>query len=76
MLHVTRGAAQTGLGYGALLHGEAVAIGTHMAADLSFRLGWIQQDVKDRAVSLMRRANLPVELPKGGGMDMDKFLDV
>lgn len=67
---------QTGLGYGKLLHGEAVAIGMHMAADMSCRMGWVEQALVDRTVKLMQQARLPVELPKGGGMDMDKFLTV
>ena len=67
---------QTGLGYGKLLHGEAVAIGMHMAADMSCRMGWVDQELVDRSVALMEKAGLPVELPKGGGMNMDKFLNV
>ena len=67
---------QTGLGYGKLLHGEAVAIGMHMAACMSCRMGWVDQELVDRSVALMGKAGLPVELPKGGGMDMDKFLNV
>lgn len=53
-----------------------MAIGMHMAADMSCRLGWIDQKLVDRSVELMKKAGLPVELPKGGGMDMDKFLNV
>lgn len=48
----------------------------HMAADLSCRLGWVERELVDRSVALMQKAGLPVELPKGGGMDMDKFLNV
>eukprot|EP00903_Cladosiphon_okamuranus_P012199 g11442.t1 len=73
--HTFGHAIETGLGYGKLLHGEAVAIGMHMAADLSCRMGWVDQELVDRSVALMEKAGLPVELPKGGGMDMDKFLD-
>lgn len=36
--HTFGHAIETGTGYGALLHGEAVAIGTVMAADMSVRL--------------------------------------
>lgn len=67
---------KTGLGYGKLLHGEAVAIGMHMAADMSCRMGWIDRQLVDRTIELMAKARLPVELPKGGGMNMDKFLNV
>jgi len=31
------------MGYGVWLHGEAVAAGTMMAADLSQRMGWLTQ---------------------------------
>lgn len=48
----------------------------HMAADMSCRMGWVDQGLVDRSVALMEKAGLPVELPKGGGMDMDKFLNV
>lgn len=73
---LTENLNQTGLGYGKLLHGEAVAIGMHMAADMSCRMGWVDQELVDRSVALMKKAGLPVELPAGGGMDMDKFLTV
>lgn len=65
---------QSGLGYGALLHGEAVSIGTHMAARMSAKMGWIDESLVERTVNLLKKMNLPTELPKGGGMTMDKFL--
>ena len=42
--HTFGHAIETGLGYGQWLHGEAVAAGTIMAADLSRRLGWLTDD--------------------------------
>lgn len=48
----------------------------HMAADMSCRMGWIDRELVDRTVELMEKARLPVELPEGGSMDMDKFLNV
>ncbi len=39
--HTFGHAIETGMGYGAWLHGEAVGTGMCMAADLSFRLGWL-----------------------------------
>lgn len=51
-------------GYGNWLHGEAVAVGTVMAADLSQRLGWISSDDYQRVVRIMKMANLPVEAPQ------------
>jgi 3-dehydroquinate synthetase len=35
-----------------------------MAADMSVRLGWIEPEILDRTVALLKRANLPVEPPK------------
>lgn len=35
-----------------------------MAADMSHRLGWIEQDVLDRTRKLLQRAQLPVEPPQ------------
>ena len=49
---------------GVWLHGEAVAAGTVMAADMSHRLGWIDQDLLDRTRQLLQRAKLPVAPPQ------------
>ena len=49
---------------GVWLHGEAVAAGIIMAADMSHRLGWIDQDLLDRTRRLMQRAKLPIEPPQ------------
>ncbi|CAM9395406.1 unnamed protein product [Chrysoparadoxa australica] len=77
--HTFGHAIETGLGYGVLLHGEAVAIGMHMAAVMSEKLGWIDASLVARTVSIMKACNLPVELPgaSGGGklMNQEKFLD-
>ena len=48
---------------GVWLHGEAVAAGTVMAADMSYRLGWIEKDILDRTVRLLERAKLPIAAP-------------
>jgi 3-dehydroquinate synthase len=61
--HTFGHAVETGLGYGAVLHGEAVAIGTCQAADLSRRLGWLSETDVARIVALLRRARLPVTPP-------------
>ncbi|MBF0109687.1 MAG: 3-dehydroquinate synthase [Magnetococcales bacterium] len=50
-------------GYGQFLHGEAVAMGMVMAADLSRRLGWITDADWQGAVSLMGLAGLPIAPP-------------
>ena len=73
--HTFGHAIETASGYGSWLHGEAVAAGTAMAADLSVRLGWIDQSLADRAVALMRDGcGLPVVPPKG--MTLSQFKDL
>jgi len=59
MHHLMRGGRRAGV----WLHGEAVAAGMVMAADMSLRLGWIERDVLDRTVRLLQRAQLPVTAP-------------
>lgn len=56
-------AIETGMGYGAWLHGEAVAAGMAMAADLSRRLGWLSDAECARIESLLRAAGLPTRAP-------------
>lgn len=46
--HTFGHAIESYLGYGTWLHGEAVATGMVMAADLSHRLGWISNDDVER----------------------------
>ena len=50
-------------GYAQLLHGEAVAIGMVMAADLSSRLGKLPRGEARRIKDLIHRAGLPVAPP-------------
>ena len=61
--HTFGHAIETHMGYGTWLHGEAVAAGMVMAADLSQRLGYISQSDVDALVALLKRANLPVAPP-------------
>lgn len=60
--HTFGHAIETGLGYGAWLHGEAVAAGTIMAAEMSEELGWIDADLSRRIRELTIRSGLPVDL--------------
>ncbi len=53
-------------GYGRWLHGEAVAAGTVMAADLSARLGYITEEDVGRIRALVAAAGLPEQI---GGID-------
>lgn len=72
--HTFGHAIETGMGYGAWLHGEAVATGMCMAADLSHRLGRITQEAFDRARALVERAGLPTLPP--AEMDPERFLSL
>ncbi|MDO8705114.1 MAG: 3-dehydroquinate synthase [Sulfuricaulis sp.] len=56
-------AIETGMGYGSWLHGEAVAAGMLMAADLSRRLGWLSAADVARIEKLIQRARLPLQAP-------------
>jgi 3-dehydroquinate synthase len=70
--HTFGHAIESGMGYGCWLHGEAVAAGTIMAADLSQRLGWISEADVERVRTLFVRANLPVISPDLG---VEKYLE-
>lgn len=61
--HTFGHAIETGMGYGTYLHGEAVAIGTCQAADLSRRKGWLSEADVARIIALFTAANLPVTPP-------------
>ncbi|MDX2503937.1 MAG: 3-dehydroquinate synthase [Gammaproteobacteria bacterium] len=63
--HTFGHAIETGLGYGNCLHGEAVAIGMVMAADLSVRHGWIDKSVQQQIIDLIEQAKLPTRVPAG-----------
>ena len=64
--HTFGHAIEAGMGYGFWLHGEAVAAGTLLAADLSRRMGLIGAAEVDRIATLMRRAGLPIAAPDLG----------
>lgn len=61
--HTFGHAIETGVGYGQWLHGEAVAVGMLMAADLSARLGWLAQSQVEQVRHLLERARLPLQPP-------------
>lgn len=62
--HTFGHAIENAMGYGVWLHGEAVATGMQMAADLSRRHGWISQADEQRVAELLTRANLPIRAPE------------
>ncbi|MCH9671795.1 MAG: 3-dehydroquinate synthase [Gammaproteobacteria bacterium] len=72
--HTFGHAIEAGMGYGAWLHGEAVAAGMHMAADLAQRMGWISQGDVGRVRALIEAADLPYLAP--AEIDEQTFLSL
>ena len=76
--HTFGHAIEAGLGYGEWLHGEAVGCGMVMAADLSCRMGLLDEDSRNRIASLVKKAGLPTVAPDLGNdrwvglMEVDK----
>jgi 3-dehydroquinate synthase len=64
--HTFGHAIESGMGYGAWLHGEAVAAGMVVAARLSHKMGMLRADDVGRIVSILERARLPVTIPDLG----------
>jgi len=71
--HTFGHAIEAGLGYGSWLHGEAVAAGMAMAAELSARLGLLDGASVERLRRLLERAGLPVAGPK---LDADRYVEL
>ncbi|MEM6406144.1 MAG: 3-dehydroquinate synthase [Pseudomonadota bacterium] len=61
--HTFGHAIETGMGYGTWLHGEAVAAGMVMAANLSHRLGWLSATDQARISALLATVGLPTAPP-------------
>jgi len=61
--HTFGHAIEAGMGYGTWLHGEAVATGMVLAADLSRRHHWISDEQYQDIKTLIENANLPVKAP-------------
>ncbi len=64
--HTFGHAIETVTGYTEWLHGEAVAAGMVIAADMSARLGLLRNEDVQRVRTLLQRMDLPVEAPKFG----------
>ena len=71
--HTFGHAIENAMGYGVWLHGEAVAAGTMLAADLSQRLGWLEPADVARIKAIFNAANLPIKAPALG---VEKYLDL
>jgi 3-dehydroquinate synthase len=62
--HTFGHAIEAGMGFGTWLHGEAVAAGMCMAADLSVRLGWLPEADAQRTRTLLGALGLPTAAPR------------
>ena len=71
--HTFGHAIEAGLGFGTWLHGEAVAAGMVMAAELSARMQLASAHDATRLRSLLQRANLPVQAPPLGA---ERYLEL
>ncbi len=71
--HTFGHAIENAMGYGQWLHGEAVAAGTLVAAELSKRKGLIKETEIVRIKKLFQLADLPVSLP---AISPNQYLDL
>ncbi|MGA0975365.1 MAG: 3-dehydroquinate synthase, partial [Sedimenticolaceae bacterium] len=75
--HTFGHAIETGMGYGKWLHGEAVGAGMAMAAEMSCRLGWIDDNKVNKINALLNRASLPTSPPESmSGADFMGLMSV
>ncbi len=73
--HTFGHAIETASGYGNLLHGETVAMGMTMAADLSRRLGWIDLGVAQQIRGVLEENyGMPVVPP--ADISVEQYLDL
>lgn len=70
--HTFGHAIEAAMGYGVWLHGEAAGIGMLMAADLSRRLGWLDDGQLARIRAITGLARLPLHTPPE--LDAEQFL--
>jgi 3-dehydroquinate synthase len=76
--HTFGHAIETATGYGDWLHGEGVAVGMVLAADMSKRLGWLSAADCERVSRIVANLKLPTDAPRIGAqralelMGMDK----
>jgi len=71
--HTFGHAIEAGAGYGKWLHGEAVAAGMVMAADLSVRVGLLNAADAARVRALVLRAGLPT---RGPALAPERYLEL
>ena len=71
--HTFGHAIETGMGYGEWLHGEAIAAGTLMAAELSRQLGDLSGRDVARVKTLLQGAGLPTTGPQ---LAVERYLEL
>ncbi len=71
--HTFGHAIEAGMGYGEWLHGEAIAAGMVMAAELSALMGHLRKNEVSRVRDLLKRAGLPVA---GPALAADKLMEL
>lgn len=71
--HTFAHAIETGVGYGVWLHGEAVACGMVMAAELSVRLGLLEGQQAQQICHLVEKIGLPSKAPALG---VERYLEL
>jgi len=71
--HTFGHAIENAMGYGVWLHGEAVAAGTIMAAELSLQMGWLHVDDMQKIKAIFTDAKLPQTPPALG---VEKYLEL
>lgn len=71
--HTFGHALETGLGYGRVLHGEAVAMGMVMAAQASVDALGLDARLLERIIHLLKRLGLPTQAPH---LPLDRFIDL
>ena len=75
--HTFGHAIEAAMGYGQWLHGEAVATGMVMAAELSEQMGWLAKSDVQYIRHLLARAHLPVDPPTTmSGEDFMRYMSV
>src|SRR4051812_45213916 len=71
--HTFGHAIETGLGYGAWLHGEAVGAGMVIAARVSQAMGRLKATDVARIIKLLERAGVPIAAPALG---LDRYMQL
>lgn len=74
--HTFGHAIEAAAAFGAWLHGEAVAAGLVMAAELATRLGMLDREVVGRLETLLRAAGLPTRPPPVGGSRLKALMAI